>query len=132
MTTATLKSLSFVALPKSDTNPVMVRRREIINRLEQQKSLAADPKYVRTIKTKDGEKHQKVLPMWRLMPDGSYAFFLRVGFAPVEFSPGKSAIAVPSLDKLPAIIETLVLAVRNGELDVQLRPTKRTAPRKAK
>jgi len=33
---------------------------------------------------------------------------------------GKSAIVVPSLDKLPTIIDTLIAAVRNGELDTQL------------
>ena len=33
---------------------------------------------------------------------------------------GKAAIAVPSLDKLPSVIDTLITAVRNGELDEQL------------
>ncbi len=37
-----------------------------------------------------------------------------------EFDKGKSAIAVPSLDKLPTVIDTLIAAVRNGELDEQL------------
>jgi len=32
----------------------------------------------------------------------------------------KAAIAVPSLDKLPTVIDTLITAVRNGELDEQL------------
>jgi hypothetical protein len=127
-----LKNLSFTTITKTDTSPVMMRRREIITRLELQKKLAMDSNFVRTIKTKDGEKQQKVLPMWRLMEDGSYASFLKVGFAPVEWAPGKTAIAVPSLDKLP-IIDTLITAVRQGELDEQLRPTKRpaaTKPRK--
>jgi len=33
---------------------------------------------------------------------------------------GKSVITVPSLDKLPTVIDTLITAVRNGELDEQL------------
>jgi hypothetical protein len=32
----------------------------------------------------------------------------------------KAAIAVRSLDKLPSVIDTLITAVRNGELDEQL------------
>jgi hypothetical protein len=39
---------------------------------------------------------------------------------PIEFEKGKAAIAVPSLDKLPSVIDTLITAVRNGELDEQL------------
>jgi hypothetical protein len=32
----------------------------------------------------------------------------------------RTAIALPSLDKLPSVIDTLITAVRNGELDQQL------------
>jgi hypothetical protein len=39
---------------------------------------------------------------------------------PIEFEKGKAAIAVPSLDKLPSVIDTLITAVRNGELDEML------------
>jgi hypothetical protein len=50
---------------------------------------------------------------------------------PIEFEKGKAAIAVPSLDKLPTVIDTLITAVRNGELDEQLvltgKPSKRRA-----
>ena len=52
---------------------------------------------------------------------------------PLEFEKGKSAIAVPSLDKIPAVIDTLIAAVRNGELDEQLaQPAKSAQVRKAK
>jgi hypothetical protein len=53
---------------------------------------------------------------------------------PVEFEKGKAAIAVPSLDKLPSVIETVITAVRNGELDQQLaEATKQaTAPKRKK
>lgn len=47
-------------------------------------------------------------------------FFVRVGPKVIEFEKGKSAIAVPSIDKLPEVIDTVVAAVRNGELDEQL------------
>jgi hypothetical protein len=51
---------------------------------------------------------------------GSYLFTIRSGWKPIEFDKGKSAIVVLSHDKLPAIIDTLITAVRNGELDEHL------------
>jgi hypothetical protein len=131
MSPTTLKTFNFVTLPTQDTNPVMMRRREIITRLEHQKKLAADPNYVRTIKTKDGTKTQKIVPMWRMMEDGSYAFFLRVGFNALEWAPDKTGIAVPSLDKLPETIDAIIAAVRAGDLDAKLAPAKKpSAPGK--
>ena len=66
---------------------------------------------------------------WRQHPNGSYALFVRSGLKPIEFEKGKAAIAVPSLDKLPSVIDTLITAVRNGELDEHLAQTKQTAPK---
>src|SRR4051812_22170547 len=122
-----LKSLTFTALPQSGTNPVLDRRTRVITRLEEQKALLADPTFIRTVRTwikKDGvrtphEKQERVLPWWRQAPNGSYVFFIRSGWKPIEFEKGKSAIAVPSLDKLPGVIDTLIAGVRNGELDEQ-------------
>jgi len=45
--------------------------------------------------------------------------FVRSGLKPIEFEKGKAATAVPSLDKLPSVIDTLITAVRNVELDEQ-------------
>jgi hypothetical protein len=42
-----------------------------------------------------------------------------------EFEKGKNAIAVPSLDKVPMVIDILITAVRNGELDRQLAQAKK-------
>ena len=44
---------------------------------------------------------------------------------------GKAAIAVQSLDKLPSVIDTVIAAVRNGELDQQLAEASKqaTAPK---
>jgi hypothetical protein len=48
------------------------------------------------------------LPWWRVNPDGSYVFFVRLGSKPIEFEKGKNAIAVPSLDKIPLVIDILI------------------------
>jgi hypothetical protein len=127
--TVALKSLTFTALQKPNTNPTLDRRATVIARLEEQKILLADPNYKRPVrswtKNEAGEKSlvetkQRVLPWWASQPNGSYALFIRSGWKPIEFEKGKAAIAVPSLEKLPSIIDTLITAVRNGELDEQL------------
>ena len=138
-----LKSLTFTTVPKIGANPTLDRRSKVIERLEEQKLLLDDPTYKRTVRTsvkKDGErvaveKQQRVLPWWRAVQNGTFAFFIRAGYKPLEFAKDKTAIAVPSLDKLPAVIDTLVSAVRNGELDEQLAQAAKLAtpkkPRKA-
>lgn len=141
MSTA-LKSLSFTTLQKPSANPTLDRRARVIARLDEQKLLLSDPNYKRSVrswtKNEAGEKalietKQRVLPWWTAQPNGSYAFFIRSGWKPVEFEKGKAAIAVPSLERLPTIIDTLITAVRNGELDEQLaQASKEAKPPKAK
>src|SRR5262249_25340008 len=129
-----LKSLTFTTLPKIGVNPTLDRRTNMIARLEEQKLLLNDPKYTRAMRIwvkKDGQltpldKQERVLPWWRMNADGSYVFFVRAGSKPIEFEKGKNAIAVPSLDKLPVIINILITAVRNGELDAQLAQPKKS------
>jgi hypothetical protein len=123
------KSLTFTVLPKVEANPVQERRTKTIARLEEQRQLFNDPNYTRTVRTsvkgEDGvrsvvEKQQRVSPWWVQTSDGSYLFTIRSGWKPIEFDKGKSAIVVLSKDKLPSIIDTLIAAVRNGELDEHL------------
>ena len=125
---AVLKSLTFTTIPSPGGNPILDRRTKIIARLEEQKLVLKDPNYTRTVRNwvkRDGErvmmeKQQRAPLWWRQHPNGSYALFVRSGLKPIEFEKGKAAIAVPSLDKLPSVIDTLIAAVRNGELDEQL------------
>jgi hypothetical protein len=133
-----LKSLTFTALPSIGANPTLDRRAKVIARLEEQKVLATDPNFKRTIRRreeKDGtkvlvEKQQRVLPWWRPAPNGSYALAIRLGNL-VEFDKGKTAIIVPSLDTLPSVIDTLINAVRNGELDNQIAAASTKPQKKA-
>src|SRR5664280_1148593 len=134
-TMAVLKSLTFTTLPTTGGNPILDRRSKIIARLEEQKLILKDPNYIRTVRTwvkKDGdrgmvEKHQRVAPWWRQHSNGSYALFVRSGLKPIEVEKGKTAIAVPSLDKLPSVIDTLMAVIRAGEFDQQLAQTKQGA-----
>jgi hypothetical protein len=120
-----LKSLSFTALPKSANDPIQMRRAKFVARLEEQKLLLKDPNHVRTVQrwTKvDGErqattKQQAVRPWWKTDATGQVVMSVKFGAKPVEFEKGKAGIAVGSKEKLPAVIDALIAAVRAGELD---------------
>ena len=120
-----LKSLSFTATPKTGNDPVQQRRAKFVSKLEEQKLLLKDPNYVRTIQRwvkVNGErqattKQQAVRPWWKTDPAGQVVMFIKFGARPIEFEKGKAGIAVPSKDKLPTVIDTLIAAVRAGELD---------------
>jgi hypothetical protein len=133
-----LKGLTFIAMPTTGSNPVVDRRTRLIAKLEEQKSLAADAKFTRTVRrrVKEGgenklvEKQMKIQPWWKPTANG-YAFFIRLGQF-VEFSKGQKAVAIASLDKLPGTIDTLIAAIKAGELDQQIaaasvRPTAKKA-----
>jgi len=127
-------------MPTPGGNPMLDRRARVIARLEEQKLILKDPNYIRTVRTwvrKDGErvmveKHQRVAPWWRQHSNGSYALFVRSGLKPIEFEKGKTAIAVPSLDKLASVIDMLITAIRAGELDQQLAQTSKQGAPKSK
>jgi hypothetical protein len=120
-----LKSLSFTALPKSGNDPVQMRRAKFVAKLEEQKLLLKDPNHVRTVQrwTKvNGErqattKQQAVRPWWKTDPSGQVVMSIKFGARPIEFEKGKAGIVVGSKEKLPALIDTLMAAVRAGELD---------------
>ena len=117
-----LKSLSFTALPKSGNDPVQTRRAKFVARLEEQKLLMKDSNHVRTVQrwTKvNGErqavtKQQAVRPWWKTEPAGQVVMSIKFGAKPIEFEKGKAGIVVPSKDKLPTVIDTLIAAVRAG------------------
>src|ERR1017187_4583790 len=137
---AVLKTLTFTTMPTPGGNPTLDRRARVIARLEEQKLILKDPNYTRTARNwvrKDGErvmveKQQRVPLWWRQHPNGSFALFVKSGVKPIEFEKGKPAIAVSALDKLPSVIDTLITAIRAGELDQQLAQTSRQVGTKSK
>lgn len=131
-----LKSLSFTAMPKTSGDPVNMRRAKFIEKLEEQKLLLADPGYVRTVQRTaevDGQKQavvrkQRVRPWWKTDPSGQIVMSVKFGSKPIEFEKGKAGIAVPSKDKLPTVINTLIEAVRAGELDELFTQASKSRP----
>jgi hypothetical protein len=102
-----------------------MRRTKFITKLEEQKLLLKDPKHVRTVQrwTKvDGErqattKQQAVRPWWKTDAAGQVVMSIKFGAKPLEFEMGKAGIVVGTKEKLPTVIDTLIAAVRAGELD---------------
>jgi hypothetical protein len=125
MTMPILKSLTFTDLPSRSHDPVANRRAKLVSRLEEQRQLVQNPSYVRVVQRWTGkgderrqiEKKQSVRPWWRTDSAGNVVLCLYYGTKPIEFEKGKPAIAVPSRDKLPALIDTLIAAAKAGELD---------------
>ena len=104
----------------------------MISRLEDQKKLLADPSFVRRVKRwerKEGgekvlvEKPLRTTKWWQPDQNGGYVMTMKIGSKRIEFEKGKAAISVGSLEKLPSVIDTLIKAVRAGELDAQLSET---------
>jgi len=133
MVSQLLKTLTFVAQPKNDNRPLLNKRERLIARLEDQKKLLGDPSFTRRItkwERKDGdrtvvEKQLRVSPWWQLDDSGGYLLSVKAGSKRIEFEKGKAGIVVPSLDRLPAVIDTLIRAVSAGELDEQLKQSSR-------
>jgi hypothetical protein len=48
------------------------------------------------------ERHRRVLSWWRPVENGAFAFFMGPD-KPIEFEKSRTAIAVASLDKVPAV-----------------------------
>jgi hypothetical protein len=122
----TLKSLTFIPVPKNQNDPMLARRGKLIARLEEQKALFENPNYIavdqRWDKASDGrkelvERKRKVRRWWHEDVTGRVHLTVRYGQKPLEFEKGKAAISVPAKDKVPEILDVLIDAVRNGELD---------------
>jgi len=78
------------------------------------------------------DKRLRVRPWWRIDEKGQIIFSIRVGSKPVEFEKGKAGVLVGSKEKLPEVIDTLITAVRSGDLDPVLQQVNaiRPAPKK--
>jgi hypothetical protein len=58
-----------------------------------------------------------VRPWWMTDASSRVVMSIKFGAKPVEFEKGEAGIVVGSKDKLPALIDALIVVVRAGELD---------------
>jgi len=124
---ALLKTLTFTPAPSSIySNPKLLRRQKLIQRLEEQLKLAKDPNYSPTIKrwkkAPDGSKtlvevHRRMKRWWRMDANGNVVLMVRCGFRNMEFEKGKPGIAVGPLDRLGGVLENPKTPAKAGELD---------------
>ena len=117
-----------------ETNPEDALRNKLITRLLEQKELVeADLKGELISKTrfkfvtdsetgesKRVEVQKQLRRWWWNDEDGQVMLTLRYGNKPLAITGDKSTIEIGTLDKLPKIIETIIEAVKAGELDKQL------------
>ena len=138
---STLKSLNFVAIPKSTSaDPKLARRSKLVTQLEQQLELAKDEGYVvkrqKWVKQEDGTKQlveapKRVKRWWRIDGSGNCYLILRYGNKLIAPTADKGAIAVGDRAKLPTVLEAVIAAAKAGELDSAIE-TAKTAARSVK
>ena len=124
---AHLKSLTFTVAPQQIArNPKLVRRQRLIDRLEEQQKLVADPTFTvlvrRWVKDTDGikqpvDRHRRVKPWWKPDGAGNLVLVLKSGLKTIEIEKGKPGIVVGALGRLEAVLTTLIAAAKAGELD---------------
>jgi hypothetical protein len=130
-----LKALKLTAAQPAhvQADPVERAREKVIGSLTEQKAMAEAkiagqhyaPTHMVWRKNEAGERMQVEAPKrirtgWFKDAAGNMFFSLRYAGKAVEFAKGKNAIEVGEFEKVPAIIDELVAAVRAGELDAQL------------
>ena len=133
-----LKALNFVSVPKQVGNdPVQARRAKLITQLEQQRELAKDENFVvkrqKWIKQEDGsktlvERPKRVKRWWRMDASGNCFLILRYGNKVLSPTLDKGAIAVGDKSKLPEVVDTIIAAVKGGELDASMAAAKAIDP----
>ena len=133
-----LKALNFVAVPKQVGNdPVQARRAKLITQLEQQRELAKDENFVvkrqKWVKQEDGskalvERPKRVKRWWRMDASGNCFLILRYGNKVLSPTSDKGAIAVGDKSKLPEVVDTIIAAVKGGELDAAMAAAKAIDP----
>jgi hypothetical protein len=133
--TAILNTLKLTAARKTRALPAVVKRRnKLLNKLDEQRMLAAAlaagehyaPTRYRSFKDADtGARISKQVPV-RIKPwfwtgeKGETLLAVTYGSKQIELVKGKTAIEVGDAANLCAVLETVIAAVRNGELDTQI------------
>ena len=121
-----LKALNFITAPKTINDPIVRRRAKLMERLQLQIELFANPELKITEQkwqqTPDGTKqllprHKRIKRWWRTDHLGQTTLVVRYGAKPIEFAPGKTAIAVGDKNCVPEVLSAVLAATAAGELD---------------
>jgi len=130
-----LKALKLTsAVPvRATVDPVQRAREKMIATLAEQKQMAEAkiagqafaPTHIVSRKNAEGQRVEvetlkRVRQGWFNDASGKVFFAIRYAGKAIEFAKDKNAIEAGELSALPKVIDTLIEAVRAGELDVQL------------
>ena len=123
---------------KQGISPVIQRRNKLSNKIFEQIQLAQAQKdgltyaptrlktYVnkQTGERKAIESVRKIRQWWHISENGKINLFCKYGSKQIQFdAKGKNAIEVSNGDELLSALESLKLAVEQGELDQQIETT---------
>ena len=122
-----LETLNFVVFnPLQNNNPIAVRRRKLIAKIDEQIQLATNKDYTPTqhkwVTDDDGNQRKvevakRVKRWWSASVDGRINLVVRYGSKPLEFAKGKNAIALDTEADVADTLRKMRDAVEAGELD---------------
>ena len=122
-----LDTLNFVAFnPLQNNNPIAVRRRKLIAKIDEQIQLAAHKDYTPTQNKWVTDEHgnqrkvevaKRVKRWWTASVDGKINLVVRYGSKPLEFAKGKNAIELASETEVADVLAKVREAAEHGELD---------------
>ena len=122
-----LGKLNFVAFnPLQNNNPIAVRRRKLIAKLDEQIQLATTKDYTPTLhkwviddedKQTKVEVAKRVKRWWTASVDGKINLVIRYGSKPLEFAKGKNAIELATEAEVADVLAKVREAAEHGELD---------------
>ena len=120
-------TLKFVAFnPLQNNNPIAVRRRKLITKIDEQIQLSTNKEYTPTqhkwVTDDEGkqtkvEVAKRVKRWWAASVDGKISLVVRYGSKPLEFAKGKNAIELSSEAEVTDVLRKLREAAELGELD---------------
>jgi len=135
MSTAILATLKLTAARKSRALPNVVRRRnKLLTKLTEQRELAAAleqgnqyaPKRLRTLRDVNTgarmvkEVAVRIKPWFWTGERGEILLSINYGSKQIEIAKGKTAIDVGDTRNLVNVLDTVISAIKNGELDAQI------------
>ena len=135
MSTTILNTLKLTAARKTRAVPDVVKRRnKLLMKLGEQRELAAAlgqgqhyaPKRLRSLRDAETgarivkEVAVRIKPWFWTGEKGETLLAINYGSKQIELQKGKTAIDVGTAENLVTVLDTVINAVRNGELDAQI------------
>tara|TARA_B110000908_G_scaffold163636_1_gene210443 strand:- start:1 stop:459 length:459 start_codon:yes stop_codon:yes gene_type:complete len=125
-----LDTLNFVAFtPLQNNNPIAVRRRKLIAKIDEQIQLATNKDYTPTQHKWVTDEHgnqrkvevsKRIKRWWTASVDGKINLVVRYGSKPLEFAKDKNAIELATEAEVADVLAKVRESAENGELDASI------------